>query len=282
MKKEPVCELPATPQYYRIGVFSQLNRVTIKTLRHYDDIGILKPAYVDEVSGYRYYTSAQLPQLHKILALKEMDFSLEEIKRIFQGASEEYLLKKRKQQLLLQMAQCSEKLAKVEGYLNGDYLGEDYRIIMKPLPEVIIASMHVVLPDYQALFTKMPEMGILMEEAGCVCVEPDYCFTIYHDGEYREQDVDAQICQAVMERKEDHGALHFEVLPAVEMAACVLHKGSYRTLPNAYHAILQYIEESGYELAGKQRESYIDGVWNKEREEDWLTEIQFPVRKRSR
>lgn len=67
--EEYKCE--KTPQrLYKIGVFSQMNKITIKTLRHYDEIGLLKPAYIDNNNGYRYYTSQQLPQLHRIIALK--------------------------------------------------------------------------------------------------------------------------------------------------------------------------------------------------------------------
>ncbi|MFR5526597.1 MAG: GyrI-like domain-containing protein, partial [[Clostridium] innocuum] len=95
----------------------------------------------------------------------------------------------------------------------------------------------------------------------------------------RDQDVDAEICEAVTEMKEDRGDLKFRELPAVELAACVMHKGSYRTLPLAYRAVVSFIEDSGYEIIGHQRESYIDGIWNKDSEEDWLTEIQFPVRR---
>ena len=102
---------------------------------------------------------------------------------------------------------------------------------------------------------------------------------MYYDDEYREQDVDAEICEAVTEMKEDRGDLKFRELPAVELAACVMHKGAYRTLPLAYRAIVSFIEDNGYEMIGHQREAYIDGIWNKDSEDDWLTEIQFPVHK---
>ena len=70
-----------------------------------------------------------------------------------------------------------------------------------------------------------------------------------------------------------------EVLPATQ-AACVFHKGSYRTFSESYEAVLRYIEENGYEIAGEIRESYIDGIWNKDDESQWLSEIQVPVRRK--
>lgn len=279
MNKDFFCHQDEPEKLYRIGVFSQMNHITVKTLRHYDEIGLLKPAYVDEDSGYRYYTSNQLLPLHKILALRDMGFSLEEIRQVCNGASQEQLLKKRKQQLLKIMAETGEKLARVEGYLSGGHLDDEYRVILKSLPAVTIASMRVHLDSYADLFYKMPDMGLEMEKAGCECKEPEYCFTMYYDDEYWEQDVDAEICEAVTEMKEDRGDLKFRELPAVELAACVMHKGAYRTLPLAYRAIVSFIEDNGYEMIGHQREAYIDGIWNKDSEDDWLTEIQFPVRK---
>lgn len=90
-----------------------------------------------------------------------------------------------------------------------------------------------------------------------------------------------EICQAVTEKKPDSETVKFKVMPAVETAACILHKGSYEGFPNAYEQVLRFVENNGYEICGIPRESYIDGVWNKETEEEWLSEIQFPVKKLS-
>lgn len=264
---------------YRIGIFAQMNCVTVKTLHYYNDIGLLLPEEVDEISGYRYYTSSQMPKLHKILALKEIGFTILEIKKIFEGTSEKQLLLQKKNELLFEVANTYKKLASIESYLLGDYLQSEYRIIMKSLPEVNIASMRVHMNSYGELSSKMPAMNLMVEQANCKVSEPPYCFVIYYDGEYKENNIDAEICESITSLKEDQEHLKFRTLPMVEMAACVLHKGPYYNLPLAYNAIVKYIEENGYEIIDHQRESYIDGMWNKDKEEDWLTEIQFPVRK---
>lgn len=82
----------------------------------------------------------------------------------------------------------------------------------------------------------------------------------------------------LLEKKQDTGDIVFQVFPKVPMAACIFHKGSYNTLHRSYAMLLQYIEENGYEICGNIRESYIDGVWNKDTENEWLTEIQIPVK----
>ncbi|MEG0366588.1 MAG: MerR family transcriptional regulator [Coprobacillus sp.] len=264
---------------YRIGLFSQMTRLTIKTLRYYDDIDLLKPEYVDEENGYRYYTSAQLPVLHKIISLRDMGLSIPEIKDVFNGSSEEKVLSKKKNVLLKEMAEMNRKLACIEGYLSGDCLDSEYRVVLKSLPEVKIASMRVHLKSYADLFYKMPEMGLEMEKRNCECAVPEYCYTMYYDDGYKATDVDAEICEAITELKEDTDKVAFKVVPEVELAACSLHLGPYERLPQAYMAIINFIEESGYEIVGHVRESYIDGIWNKDSDEEWLTEIQIPVKK---
>ncbi|KAF5088714.1 MerR HTH family regulatory protein [anaerobic digester metagenome] len=266
--------------YYKIGLFSKINRVTIKALRHYDEIGLLPPAFIEETTGYRYYTSAQLPLLHQILALRDMGFTLDEIKQVQGGIPEKELLQKKRLELIKKIAADTLRLAQVESYLaKKDADTCDYHIILKDLPEVIVASMRTVISSYDALFDVVPPMGAEMERLGCVCAVPEYCFNIYHDGEYRETDVDVEICEAVTEKKIDSEMLTFKVIDRVEHAACVLHKVPYEGFSKAYNAVLKWVENNGYEIIDNPRESYIDGLWNKDSAEDWLTEIQFPVRK---
>ncbi|WP_245612047.1 MerR family transcriptional regulator [endosymbiont 'TC1' of Trimyema compressum] len=82
---------------YRTGMFSKMNRVTIKALRYYDEIGLLKPAYIDEMTGYRYYTSEQLPIIHKIMALRQMGCTIDEIIKIQKDEDLHKILLQKKQ-----------------------------------------------------------------------------------------------------------------------------------------------------------------------------------------
>ena len=114
------CYVEKLPQkLYKIGMFAQMNRVTIKALRHYDDIGLLKPEYVDEINGYRYYTSAQLPQLHRILAMRELGFSLEEIKKVNDGVSEKDLLIRKNVNCYKKWLISKNRLHVLKGILQG-------------------------------------------------------------------------------------------------------------------------------------------------------------------
>ncbi len=266
--------------YYRIGMFAQMNHVSIKTLRYYDDIGLLHPSYVDESNGYRYYRSSQMPQLYRIIALREIGFTILEIKQILNGESQTKLLQKKKHALMMEQINTSKRIALIDWYLDGNIPTSDYSIVIKSLPKVDVACMLVTLETYAELCTKMPEMGAKMEKLGCECMEPDYCFTIYQEPHFKETNISAIICESVTEKKEDCDGLVFKTFEQVPLATCVLHKGPYNGLFNAYSSLVKFIEESDYEIVDLPREVYIDGVWNKDDPADWLTEIQIPVKKR--
>ena len=168
----------------------------------------------------------------------------------------------------------------VDGYLTKKKTGLSAPVLVKTIPETTVAYMRIRLESYDGLFDRMPEMGALMEKAGCECALPEYCFTNYLEPGYKDREILVEICESVVAAKKETGELRFKTLPEIQ-AACVFHKGSYRTFSESYETVLRYIEENGYEIAGEIRESYIDGVWNKEDESQWLSEIQVPVRKKA-
>ena len=274
----PSCKDKEKEQLYKIGMFANMNRVTIKTLRYYDEQKLLVPVYVDEENGYRYYAASQAAQLHRIIALKNMGFSIDDIRRITDGAEEKSFLLQKKQEILKDLAVLTEKLSQVESYLAKDSINLSSHVLIKEIPKVIVFTMKRRIKSYDALFELMPQMGAQMELSDCKCAQPGYCFTHYLEPEYKEEDILVEICEAVTEKKQDLGDIVFKELPKVPKAACIFHKGSYNTLHNSYAMLLKYIEENGYEICGNIRESYIDGVWNKETENEWLTEIQIPVK----
>lgn len=154
----------------------------------------------------------------------------------------------------------------------------DYQTVIKNIPSYTVFSVRKVIPDYSALMHVMPEAGKKVSEAnpGIKCVEPDYCFNIYHDGEYKEKNIDVEICQAVTSKGKDTDDIKFKEIPATKVAS-VLHKGAYENLGKAYAYIIKWVEDHGYKIVDHVRESYIDGIWNKDNEDDWLTEIQVPI-----
>ena len=282
MKQEhKPCEVKDSGTLYKIGMFAAMNHVTVKTLRFYEEQGLLMPALIHSENGYRYYTLSQMAVIHQITALKMAGFTLEEIVRINSGADEEAVLLKKKSELLAKISDLTRQIAIVDGYLSKKKTCLSAPVLIKTIPETTVAFMRTRLESYDGLFDRMPEMGVLMEKAGCTCALPEYCFTNYLEPGYKDRDILVEICESVVEAKKETGDLLFRTLPAIQ-AACVFHKGSYRTFSESYETVLRYIEENGYEIAGEIRESYIDGVWNKDDESEWLSEIQVPVRRKSR
>lgn len=266
-----------TPQLYKIGMFAQMNHITIKTLRFYEEQGLLLPAHVDGENGYRYYTMNQMADIQRITALKQAGFTLDDIKLINQGADTAYLLSTKKAALLKKIAELTSQIAVIDGYLSGPAGTLDAPVLIRTIPAVTVASMKKRIDSYDELFSLMPEMGAEMERLGCRCALPEYCFTHYLEPGFRDEHILIETCEAVTEKKEDSALVKFRELPEIT-AACIFHKGSYSNFSESYAAILRFIEENGYKICGNIRENYIDGIWNKDREEDWLSEIQIPVR----
>lgn len=280
MTKEHSCEVKESKRLYRIGMFASFCRTTVKTLRFYEEQNLLKPEWVDPESGYRYYEASQIADMHQLLALRNMGFSIEELKEIKKGKSEKKLLLQRKQQILKEMAELTGKLMQIESYLAEEGMESGSHVLIKTIPEVIVAYREKRIDSYDELFDCMPEMGAEMERLGCVCAEPDYCFTYYPEPGYKETDVLIEACEAVKEKREDSEMVKFKVMPEIKEAACIFHKGSYDSFHLSYRKLIAFIESNGYEICGGIRESYIDGAWNKDSADEWLSEIQIPICKK--
>jgi len=267
---------------YRIGQFSKIGKVTVKALRFYEDEGLILPDRVDAATGYRYYDSSQLPRLHKILALRQCGFSIQEIRQLLVGKNLASLFSERRGRIEEELRERSSQLSSIEAYLEsirevGD-LG--YQIVVKSLPRCMVYSKRFVAASYDSYFDIVPKIGEECAAAnpGLRCIEdPPYCFIEYHDGEYKETDIDVELCEAVERRGVYTPTIKFKEIAAVPEAACVLHKGPYSELRGAYAAVFKWIDDKGCIPSGNPRESYIDGIWNRRDPGEWLTEVQVPI-----
>ncbi len=268
---------------YRIGDFSKMGRTTIKTLRYYDEIGLLKPEQTDKYSGYRFYSSQQLFQLHQIQSLRQIGLSIDEIKLILSGVDSQGILQKRKAELIAELDNCQDQLSRIEFILSGqtEEVIMNYHATIKELPECIVYSTKMTVPSYDDYFQLIPAIGakVTAKYPDLKCSIPEYCFIVYLDGEYKEKDFHIEFCEAIDQMKEDFDDIKFKKVEAIN-AVSVMHKGAYADLAHAYAYAFKWIEDNGYLAIDNPRESYIDGIWNKENEEDWLTELQIPVKKK--
>jgi len=268
---------------YRIGLFSKISKTTIKTLRYYNDIGLLHPAYIDEQTGYRYYTSEQLVTLHKIMALRQIGFSIDEVKSMINGDPVQHILEEKETRLERELRDVTDKLSRIKYYIQEQKGSSsmNYQAVVKELPEYIVYSKKMKVPSYDAYFELVPGIGEEVKRANpsLKLAEPEYSFIIYLDGEYKEKDFRVEFCEAVESFGNETESIKFKKIDSVT-AVTVLHKGSYHKLGEAYAYLFKWIEDNKYTVIDHPRESYIDGIWNKESEDEWLTELQVPIAKK--
>ena len=266
----------------KIGEFSKMMQVTVKTLRHYEQKGLLIPDDVDEWTGYRYYSITQMQRLNTIRGLQRQGFSLEEIKDLLEDESQmpsvAQLTKKieeTERQLQILMERRHQLLKWMDSHKQ---IRTMEKFSIQSLPEIIVASHREIIPDYSALGQLcVNKIGPEMQRLGCKCPPPGYCFTIEHHQEYRATDLDIEYCEQVEEMGTDNTIIQFKRLPAVPKALCMKHVGPYERFHESFTEAFAYMEEQGYKLAGPLRTSYIDGVWNKANPEEWLSIIQIPI-----
>ena len=266
----------------KIGEFSRLMQVTVKTLRHYEQKGLLIPEEIDPWTGYRYYGVGQMLRLNSIRQLQRLGFSLEEIKDLFEGESHvpsiELLTEKieetekQLQQLLVRRSQLLEWVDSRKKVKAME------KFSIQSLPEVIVASHREVIPDYAALGKLCYSViGPEMQRLGCKCPPPGYCFTIEHQKEYTPTNIDIEYCEQVEEMGSDSSIIQFKRFPEVAKALCMKHYGPYERFYESFTEAFAYLEEKGYKIAGHPRTCYIDGIWNQEDPEKWLSIIQIPI-----
>ena len=264
---------------YKIGDFSSMSKTTIKALRYYEKEGLLKPVYIDQNTGYRYYETSQLVEISKIISLRQIGLSIKDIKNILNGCDMKSILNKRKKEIKENLTIYTTQLSKINYLLEENNMKNE--IFIKEIPSYIIFYSDGIISD----FSKIPEF-VLQAGAECAkanpnlkCITPNYCYVSYLDGEYKEKDIKIRYAEAVEEFGEETNQIKFMKTTPVT-AVCIYHKGSYENLRQSYNIILKYIEDNGYEIIDNVRECYIDGCWNKDNSDDYLTEIEFPVRKK--
>lgn len=277
---------------FRIGEFSRLGRVTIETLRHYDALGLLNPAKVDRTTGYRYYSARQLPKLNRIMALKEVGFSLEEIARILRdNLRADEMRGMLKAQLVLAESDIETAQLRREsilGHLRSLDLEDNfstYDVTLKPIEAYTIAAIRETIPTVEQVPGRLGEMFNTI--AGWIHnhklpIGPP--LTIYHDESYSPEDIDTECAFIIPGREVDSiekpdTPIAIRLMEAVQQAATTVVADDFHQkvegLKPAYSALVQWIEDHGYSIASAPRELY----YGTPESQDFTAEIQFPVGK---
>lgn len=260
----------------KIGEFSKLSHLTIKVLRFYEKEGLLIPVFIEALSNYRFYETSQLETAAKIKSYRQLGLSVKEIKAVFSGVDINIILHEKATALIQEKQEIETLISKINFILENKTM--KYQVTEKVISEKIVYTSETVLKTYSDAMKWIPSVGkeCLRLNPRIKCADPHYEFCEYLDGEYKESDIRVRHSEAVTSMGKENAIVKFRILPAAKVL-CIYHKGAYDKIGEAYAFIMKYAEQNGYKNGGIVRECYIDGVWNKESEEDWLTEIQLPI-----
>jgi len=289
----------------KIGDFSKLAQVSVKALRYYGELGLLRPAWIDRFTGYRYYSVDQLPRLNRILALKDLGLSLEQIQRLLQGdlsaAELRGMMRIKHAELERQIEAGQARLARVEARLHQieqEGALPDYEVVLKEVPTQRVVGIRDVIPGYQDVMSLFQELRALLRAQNVAPHATRPCLAIYYDAEYRDQGVDAEAAAPLSRSLRGTPRTVVHNLPGAETMACVIHQGGYQGLPGAYEALITWIEANGYRVTGPNRDVYLKGpeagpgmvtglapadafrTAREFRPADYITEVQFPVERK--
>jgi len=282
---------------FKIGEFSRLSRVSVRMLRHYDQLGLLTPSQTDPFTNYRYYTAEQLPRLNRILALRDLGFSLEQIAGMLDDdlSSDQLLgmLKLKRVEIEQQVQMENERLVRVEArirQMNESMKHAAYDVILREVEPELVATYREVAADddrIQQMFDLVETYVAQFDQARAD--RPP--FTIYYDDEYREREIDAEVAVPLNYAIPEGESIRVRQTPRQTQVACVVHLGGYSTIYQAYNALLGWIETNNYQMLGPIREVYIrygaDGLnlalpqtYLEKDSNQYVTELQLIVAKR--
>jgi DNA-binding transcriptional MerR regulator len=269
---------------FKIGEFSKLTQVSVRMLRYYDENGLLKPAEIDRFTGYRSYSVDQIPTLRRIIFLRDSGFQVAEIaaalKQWDDGTMTEEL--KKKQEEVRAIARAEEQRAARIGAAIEDLKNQQIdlhcNIVLKSIPAYPALTLREIIPDYYAEGSLWMKLGEQVERENIRLPQNTMNFAIYHDTDFKESDVDVEVCTVLPEPALYRNSGLYRETGEVKTMACFLVYGSFRNIGPGFVSFAQWLtEHEQYTMRGQNRQIVHRGPWNEEDPDKYLTEIQIPV-----
>jgi len=277
---------------FRISDFSRFTRVSVRMLRHYDRLGILRPAFVDPRSRYRWYSASQLPRLQRILALRDLGFSLEHVAQVLEedprGRTLRRVLELRKLEVEREIDESRRRIAQLEGRLARLDAGAEPPpdVVVRRVPPLTVAARRARVADLESGVEELFEsLESEVARAGVRAAAPPVL--VYHDRDGRCENADVEAAVPVTGVAKLRGA-RVRTLPALELAACTTYVGGYDQWWRIAEGLLAALEARRLAPAGPMRELFVQfhardarsipRAYLADRDEDFVTEMQIPVR----
>ena len=281
----------------KISDFSRFTRISVKMLRHYDELGLLKPVSTDPENNYRYYSSDQLPRLNRIIALKDLGFKLEQIGKLLdENLSPDeirgmFRMRQAEIELNLQLEQA--RLTQVEArlhYLEQDFNRLKYDVVLRDIPPQLVASIRRKVfntdDEIQRMFEEL-EAYVHKHQARATAVP----LTIYFDDEYIDKSADVEVAVPISQPIPATKEIIVREIAGIPTAACIVYTGGYERANEVLNTLMIWIETNGYHNSGPLREVYLrfgadspdslnlPEAFITDQSELYVTEIQLPVEK---
>lgn len=269
---------------FKIGEFSKMVRVSARMLRYYEKCGLLSPAETDRFTGYRLYSAAQIPVLYKIVRLRDMGFGVEEISELLPNFNDTVImrtaLKRKSLEIYSAIANEQSKLEKIaamNGIFEKERVNMVFEVELKELKAQKVLSLRENISAYDNEGELWEKLGRFMAKNAIACDAGGY--SIYHDEDYKENNVDVEIAVPVQELRESQGVFVYKELDAIPLAATIRFSGPYEGYSAAMEKLAVWIEQNGYIIDGLTRGLAIASPSDVSSPEDYMTELQVPVKK---
>ncbi len=269
---------------FKIGEFSKLTQVSIRMLRYYDETGLLKPDQIDKFTNYRLYSANQISTLNKIIFLRDLGFNVSEIAVALKHWDNEFItnqLENKRFEIENTIKSEQDKILKIElakRDIQQKKIAIHYNVLIKSIPSYQVLSLRRTVTDYYAEGELWKEMSAFAAE-NHINISSN-TITIYHDADYREKDVDIEICAPVTIMGENMNGFTYRHTEPVPIIACTMVYGKFENIAGAFLSFANWLQEHNqYRMTGQSRQMVHLGPWNEENPDKYLTEIQIPLDK---
>ncbi|MFI6295995.1 MerR family transcriptional regulator [Nonomuraea sp. NPDC050790] len=266
-------------QFVLIGAFSAMTRLSVKALRLYDEMDLLRPAKVDAFNGYRYYSLDQAGRAELIRRLRALDMPIEEIRQVLAASPEDVvdLLAAHRQRLRAERDRHDHMLAAITRLINGEESLMNYTVNLETLPAQIVAVVRRHT-DHAGIGAAVAEsfgtlVGFLTQAGRHPAGAP---FLMFPDVIDADNAGHIEVCIPIESPVAATSPVQVNRLAAVT-AATTTHQGRHDEIAPAYHALTAWIAEHGHEIAGPPRETYLNDP-AVTAEADLLTQVAWPIR----
>jgi DNA-binding transcriptional MerR regulator len=270
---------------FTVGEFSQLAQVSKRLLRYYDEIGLLPPIHIDPSTGYRFYSAEQMTDLNRILALKDLGLSLDQIRRLLSDSVStdemQGMLLLKKAEIEQQLREELQRIRKIESRLQSIRNAESnapLNVVLKRITAQPVLSLRTVVESFEVA------LGIFAHIRSALPDRATYglLFCMCHSENMVDRDMDLELGCLIESHSHALIPLHsglqlrFRELPPVETMATTVVAGALETIHSGYRDIGAWTAMNGYRLAGVPREITLQSPQAADGS-DLITEIQFPV-----